>query len=88
MINAVTRSGTNETRGNVFEFFRDESLNEKGRFEKFDVFGNSINQSKAPFHQNQFGATLGGPIVRDKTFYFVSAESLSTDASNFVTTLP
>jgi hypothetical protein len=88
VVNIITRSGTNETRGNVFEFFRDESLNEKGRFEKFDVFGNKITQDKAPFHQNQFGATLGGPIVRDKTFYFASAENLSTDASNFVTIDP
>src|SRR3989441_6780905 len=37
VVNIITRSGTNETRGNVFEFFRDHSLNEKGRFEKFDV---------------------------------------------------
>lgn len=88
VVNIITRSGTNETRGNVFEFFRDDSLNEKGHFEKVDVFGNKINQDKAPFSQNQYGATLGGPIVRDRTFYFASVELLDTDASNFVTIDP
>src|SRR5436190_2568326 len=82
VVNIITRSGTNETRGSVFEFFRDKSLNAKGHFERV------ANQEKAPFRQNQFGATLGGPIVRDKTFYFLSVESLSTAASNFVTIDP
>jgi hypothetical protein len=88
VVNIITRSGTNEPSGNVFEFFRDKSLNTKSHFEKQDVFGNSINQSKAPFKQSQYGATLGGPIRRDQTFYFLSAESLHTDASNFVTIDP
>jgi hypothetical protein len=82
VVNIITRSGTNETRGNVFEFFRDDSLNSKGHFEKVNA------QDKAPFHQNQYGATLGGPIVRDRTFYFLNGEHLSTDASNFVTISP
>src|SRR6266545_3438694 len=50
--------------------------------------GNSIDQQKAPFRQNQYGFTLGGPIKRDQTFYFLSAENLSTAASNFVTIDP
>ncbi len=79
VVNIITRSGTNETRGNVFEFFRDDSLNSKGHFEKVNA------QEKAPFRQNQYGLTLGGPIVRDRTFYFLSGEHLATDASNFVT---
>jgi hypothetical protein len=88
VVNIITRSGTNEPRGNVFEFFRNKSLNSKSHFERFDVFGNSINQDKAPFRQSQYGFTLGGPIRRDQTFYFVSAEDLHTDASNFVTIDP
>ena len=79
VVNIITRSGTNEPSGNAFEFFRNKSLNSKSHFEKFDVFGNSINQNKAPFRQNQYGFTLGGPIRRDQTFYFVSAENLHTD---------
>jgi carboxypeptidase family protein/TonB-dependent receptor-like protein len=88
VVNIITRSGTNETRGNVFEFFRNKSLNSKNHFEQFDVFGNGIDQEKAPFRQNQYGFTLGGPVRRDQTFYFMSAERLSTDTSNFVTIDP
>ncbi len=84
VVNIITRSGTNDTMGNAFEFFRNDHLNSKGHFEQFDVFGNHIDQQKAPFKQNQFGLTLGGPIKRDQTFYFLSAENLATDTSNFV----
>lgn len=84
VVNIITRSGTNTTSGNVFEFYRNKSLNSKNHFEQFDVFGNSINQAKAPFRQSQYGLTLGGPIRRDQTFYFLSAERLSTDTSSFV----
>jgi hypothetical protein len=88
VVNIITRSGTNESMGNAFEFFRNKSLNSKSHFEQFDVFGSSISQSKAPFDQSQYGFTLGGPIRRDETFYFVSAEDLHTDTSNFVTIDP
>ncbi len=88
IVNIITRSGTNEMRGDVFEFFRNDHLNSKGRFEQFDVFSNHIDQQKAPFRQNQYGFTLGGPIKHDQTFYFLSAENLSTNTSNFVTIDP
>jgi Outer membrane receptor proteins, mostly Fe transport len=88
VVNIITRSGTNESRGDVFEFFRNKSLNAKSHFEQFDVFGNSVNQDKAPFKQSQFGFTLGGPVTRDQTFYFISAEDHHTDTSNFVTIDP
>ncbi len=85
VVNIITRSGTNDLMGNAFEFFRNKSLNSKSHFERFAPSGNSISQSKAPFDQNQYGFTLGGPIKRDETFYFVSAEDLHTNASNNVT---
>jgi outer membrane receptor protein involved in Fe transport len=88
VVNIITRSGTNDHHGNAFDFFRNASLNSKGQFERFDVFGNSINQDKAPFKQSQYGFTLGGPIKRDQTFYFLSAEKLDTHTSNFVTIDP
>jgi len=84
VVNIITRSGSNDINGNVFYFFRDDSLNSKSHFEKQDIFGNSINQDKAPFRQNQYGFTLGGPLRRDKTFYFLSGEVLNTDTNNFV----
>lgn len=77
IVNIITRSGTNETRGDVFEFFRNDHLNSEAYFER-------QGQAKAPFRQNQYGFTLGGPIKRDQTFYFLSLEHLSTATSNFV----
>lgn len=84
VVNIITRSGTNDPGGNLFYFFRNDSLNSKSIFEKEDVFGNSINREKAPFDQSQWGATFGGPIVRDRTFFFLSAEDLNIDSNNFV----
>jgi hypothetical protein len=84
-VNTVTKSGTNEWHGSAFFFLRDRALNSKERFEKYDVLGNPIDAPKAPFHQDQWGATLGGPIRKDRTFAFLSLERLDADASNFVT---
>jgi hypothetical protein len=60
-INVVTKSGTNQWHGNVFEFLRNTSLDAKNYF---DTGG------RGAYHQNQFGGTFGGPIVRDKIFFF------------------
>jgi hypothetical protein len=61
-LNAITRSGTNEFHGSVFEFLRNEKLNAR------NFFANSA----PPFKRNQFGGTLGGPVRRDRTFFFGS----------------
>jgi hypothetical protein len=61
-INVVTKSGTNQWHGNVFEFLRNTNLNARNYF---DPAG-----QKGAYHQNQFGGTFGGPIVRDKIFFF------------------
>ena len=60
-INVVTKSGTNRWHGNLFEFVRNTNLNARNYF---DVDG------KGAYHQNQFGGTFGGPIIRDKIFFF------------------
>jgi hypothetical protein len=66
VINVVTKSGTNNWHGSVYEFFRNTVLNAHGfTFQP---------TSKPPFNQNQFGGTLGGPIKKDKTFIFGSYE--------------
>jgi hypothetical protein len=64
VVNVVTKSGTNQLHGNVYEFLRNKSLNSKGFFDT----------SKPAFVQNQFGGTLGGPIKKDRTFFFASYE--------------
>jgi hypothetical protein len=85
VVNIVTKSGTNRYDGNFFGYFRDETLNAKDHFEKFDVFGNPIEREKAPYGQSQWGATIGGPIRRDRTFFFASFEKLDVATNNFVT---
>ena len=64
VINVVTKSGTNEFHGNAFEFFRNSVLNAQGYF----------NVVKPQFQQNQFGGTFGGPIKKDRAFFFLSYE--------------
>jgi hypothetical protein len=61
-INVVTKSGTNDWHGNAFEFLRNTGLNARNFF---DPAGN-----KGAYHQNQFGGTFGGPIIRDRIFFF------------------
>ncbi|HSS97631.1 MAG TPA: carboxypeptidase-like regulatory domain-containing protein, partial [Terriglobales bacterium] len=63
VVNAITKSGTNRYHGNLFEFFRNSALDARGYFEP-------TTDRKASFKQNQFGGTLGGPIVKDKLFWF------------------
>ena len=69
VINIVTKSGTNEFHGSALEFFRNNALDARNYF-------NSKPDPPNPFHNNQFGGSLGGPILRDKTFFFVDYEGL------------
>jgi outer membrane receptor protein involved in Fe transport len=64
VINMATKSGANTFHGTVYEFFRNTVLNAN------DFFAKRNNTGKQPFHQNQFGGNLGGPILRDKAFFF------------------
>ena len=84
----MTKSGTNTLRGNAYLYFRDKSLNARNYFERFDVFGNPVNLEKAPYSQKQWGATLGGPIKRDRTFFFVSQERTDIKDNRVVTIDP
>jgi hypothetical protein len=63
VVNAITKSGTNRYHGNLFEFFRNSALDARDYFEL-------PTDKKASFKENQFGGTLGGPIVKDKLFWF------------------
>jgi outer membrane receptor protein involved in Fe transport len=69
VVNVVTKSGTNQIHGSAFEFFRNNALDARNFF---DI--TSLPQN--PFHNNQFGGSLGGPIIKDKTFFFVDYEGL------------
>jgi hypothetical protein len=85
IVNIVTKSGTNRAAGTAFWFFRDAALNAKEYFERFAPSGEAIDRGKAPFSQQQFGITYGGPLRRDKTFFFGSFERLDISTNNFVT---
>jgi hypothetical protein len=67
IMNAVIKSGTNNFHGDVFEFLRNDKVDATN---KFDQFG------RQPYQQNQFGFTLGGPIVKNKLFFFGDYEGL------------
>jgi hypothetical protein len=67
VVNIVTRSGTNQFHGSAFEYFRNNALDARNFF-------NTSDHPKAPFHNNQFGGSIGGPIVKDKTFFFLDYE--------------
>lgn len=75
VFNVVTRSGTNDVHGSLYEFFRNDKLNAN------DFFANRSGTKRAPFRFNQFGGTFGGPVYipklydgRNKTFFFTNVE--------------
>jgi hypothetical protein len=67
VVNIVTKSGTNVLHGTAAEYFRNDAMDARNYF-------NLASQPKAPFHNNQFGASLGGPIVKDRTFFYADYE--------------
>jgi hypothetical protein len=65
-IEAITKSGSNEFHGNAYEFFRNRSLNAN------DAFLKAAGQPRPVLSRNQFGGTIGGPLYKDKAFFFAS----------------
>jgi len=79
VVNAVSRSGTNTVHGNVYEFLRNDKLDAR----------NFFDGQEPPFRRNQFGAAVGGPVKRDKTFFFVDYEGLQQAlTSTSIATVP
>jgi hypothetical protein len=66
VINAITRSGTNSFHGSAYEFLRNDALDARNFFDR----------AKPPLRRNQFGASAGGPLVKNKTFYFGDYEGI------------
>jgi len=82
-VSIVTRSGTNRFRGSVFNYFRNDALDAN------DWFVNRAGQPKPALRQNDFGGVLGGPIVKDRTFFFFSYEGLRLRQPQFgITDVP
>jgi hypothetical protein len=82
IVNVVTKSGTNDLRGNVFGFIRDKSIQAKNAFAPV-IDGDP--DKRPPYTRVQFGATLGGPILKERTFFFAAFEQLRRQESGFFT---
>lgn len=84
VINLTTKSGTNDFHGNAFEFFRNDALNARNFFQ-------STNPLKPAYRRHQFGGTFGGPLVKDRTFFFADyqgqRQSIGRTAFSTVPTL-
>jgi hypothetical protein len=82
VFNASYRSGTNEFHGNLWEYHRNSALNATGFFKP-------VSGTKPPLIRNQFGVTFGGPIIKDRTFFFLDYEGFREIQKNLVfSTLP
>ena len=86
IVNALTRSGTNQLRGRAYGYYRADELSANDPYVQPDsVTG---EKEKAPFSQKIFGLTLGGPLRKDKTFFFLSYDHTFRDASTVVSVDP
>ena len=78
LIDVVTKSGTNQFHGGAFWYYRDRSLNAT------DLINKLTSQPKSPYHFNQFGGTLGGPLRKDRLFFFVNFDGQRSALENVV----
>ena len=69
-INAITKSGTNQSHGSLFEYYRND------RFDASNYFDTLLARPDPTLEKNQFGGSVGGPLVKNKAFYFVTYEGL------------
>ncbi|MBA3247574.1 MAG: TonB-dependent receptor, partial [Pyrinomonadaceae bacterium] len=83
VVNVVTKGGTNEFSGNLFGFIRHKSIQARNAFAP--IINNDPDE-KPPFTRAQYGATLGGPLDRDRTFFFFAFEQRRRQESGFFTT--
>jgi hypothetical protein len=70
VVNAVTRSGTNKPHGAIYDYLRNDNLDANS------FFNNAAGRGKADLRWNQFGGALGGPVIRNRTFFFASYEGM------------
>ena len=78
VVNLTTKSGSNAFHGNVFEFFRNEHLNARNFFQR-------ANPVKPQYRRNQYGGMLGGPVAKDRTFFFVDYQGQRQNIGRTVT---
>jgi hypothetical protein len=83
VVNLQIKSGTNTTHGSAFEFLRNDA------FDANNFFNNRAGRAKPDFSQHQYGGTIGGPIVKDKTFYFFDYQGYKINqGATYLSTVP
>jgi hypothetical protein len=87
--NLSTKSGTNGWHGSAYEFFRNKVLNANEYFNKQSELSSGLSNTPPPWTQNQYGFQVGGPVIKDKTFFYTSWEQYrQRTGSPFTTTVP
>jgi hypothetical protein len=76
-VNVITKNGTNQLHGDLYEYFRNDKLDAN------NFFNNQSGRAKSPYRQNQFGGLAGGPIVGNKLFFFMGYEGLRLSQTTF-----
>jgi hypothetical protein len=79
IINVVMKSGTNQFHGNLFEDFRNDELNANNWANNWNLQSNGLPTPRPPLRWNQYGGTLGGPILKNKLFFFTDYQALRKD---------
>jgi hypothetical protein len=87
IVSVVTKSGTNQLSGRAYEFFRDDAFDARNPLSTRRD-GSTNAPLKDPLRQNQYGVSMGGPIARDRTFWFGSFERTQLDRTGIVTIAP
>jgi Carboxypeptidase regulatory-like domain len=89
VVNLSTKSGSNQWHGSAYEYFRNKVLNANEYFDKQSELASGQPNSRPPWEQNQYGFQLGGPAIKDKTFFYTSWEQYrQRTGSPLITTVP
>lgn len=86
ILNFSTKSGTNAWHGSAYEYLRNKVLNSNEYFFKQSELASGASNTPPPYVQNQYGFTFGGPVIKDKTFFFVSFEQFRLRTGSVVST--
>ncbi len=78
LVTVATKSGTNEIHGEAFEYWRNEALNRDNAFQQQ---AEQLEHTGNPFNRNQFGGDIGGPIIKNRTHYYIGYERTQTSSS-------
>src|ERR1700733_12658373 len=86
VMNFSTKSGTNKFHGEAYEFLRNKALNSNEYFFKQSELASGLSNTPPPYVQNQYGFNFGGPVIKDKTFFFLNWEQFRLRTGSVVTT--